>query len=113
MLVQLVRVPSVAGLVQLGLVVAVVLAAFYTRVFATKVQVRVIRLEERMRLAELLPADLRPRIGELRTGQLVALRFASAAEIPELVRRVLMEQIRDKASIKKLIRTWRPDYAWV
>jgi hypothetical protein len=109
--VQLVRAPSVGGVIQIGLVVAIVLAAFYARAFAVRVQDRVIRLEERMRLAELLPADLRPRIGELRTGQLVALRFASDAEIPELVRRVLTEQIRDKASIKKLIRTWRPDYA--
>ena len=112
-IIQLVRAPSVGGVIQIGLVVAIVLAAFYARAFAVGVQDRVIRLEERMRLAELLPADLRPRIGELRSGQLVALRFASDAELPELVRRVLTEQIRDKKSIKQLIRTWRPDYARV
>ena len=112
-IIQLVRAPSVGGVIQIGLVVAIVLAAFYARAFAVGVQDRVIRLEERMRLAELLPADLRPRIGELRTGQLVALRFASDAELPELVRRVLTEQIRDKKSIKQLIRTGRPDYARV
>ena len=112
-IIQLVRAPSVGGVIQIGLVVAIVLAATYARVFALGVQNRVIRLEERMRLAELLPADLRPRIGELRTGQLVALRFASDAELPELVRRVLTEQIRDKKLIKQLIRTWRPDYARV
>jgi hypothetical protein len=110
-IVQLLRAPTVGGIIQVGLVVAIILAAFYARVFALGVQDRVIRLEERMRLAELLPADLRPRIGELRTGQLVALRFASDAELPELVRQVLTEQIRDKKSIKQLIRTWRPDYA--
>lgn len=110
-IVQLLRAPTVGGIIQIGLVVAIILAAFYARVFALGVQDRVIRLEERMRLAELLPADLRPRIGELRTGQLVALRFASDAELPELVRQVLTEQIRDKKSIKQLIRTWRPDYA--
>ncbi len=112
-IIQLVRAPSVGGVVQLGLVVAIVLTALFARAFAVGVQDRVIRLEERMRLAELLPAELRPRIGELRTGQLVALRFASDAELPELVRRVLTEQIRDKKSIKRLIRTWRPDYARV
>ena len=112
-IIQLVRAPSVGGVVQLGLVVAIVLTALFARAFAVGVQDRVIRLEERMRLAELLPADLRPRIGELRTGQLVALRFASDAELPELVRRVLTEQIRDKKSIKRLIRIWRPDYARV
>ncbi|MEO8635660.1 MAG: DUF6526 family protein [Gemmatimonadales bacterium] len=112
-LVQLVRLPAAGSVINLGFVAAVILTAFHTRVFAVRVQDRVIRLEERMRLAELLPADLRSRIGELSTRQLVAIRFASDAEVPELVRQVLTEQIRDKASIKKLIRTWRPDYARV
>ena len=109
--IQLFRAPSIGGIVSLALVVAVILTAFYARAFALGVQDRVIRLEERMRLAELLPADLRPRIGELRTGQLVALRFASDAELPDLVRRVLTEQIRDRKAIKQLIHTWRPDHS--
>lgn len=111
--VQLIRSPSVGAVLQVGLVIAIILAAFFARAFAVRVQDRVIRLEERMRLAELLPADLRPRIGELSTGQLVALRFASDAEVASLVRRVLTEQIRDKKSIKQLIQTWRPDYSRV
>jgi hypothetical protein len=111
--VQLIRTPSAGAALQVGLVIAIILAAFFARAFAVRVQDRVIRLEERMRLAELLPADLRPRIGELSTGQLVALRFASDAEVASLVRRVLTEQIRDKKSIKQLIQTWRPDYTRV
>ncbi len=83
---------------------------FYARLFALTVQNRLIRLEMRLRLKELLPADLKLRIGELRVGQLVALRFASDQELPELVRQVLLEHVTDQAAIKKRIRTWQPDY---
>ena len=112
-IIQLVRLPSVGSVIGLGFAVAVILTAFFARAFAVGVQDRVIRLEERMRLTELLPADLRPRIGELTTRQLVALRFASDAELPGLVRRVLSEELRDKNAIKRLIVTWRPDHARV
>jgi hypothetical protein len=90
--------------------VALLLLIWYTRTFPLVVQDRVIRLEERLRLAQLLPPDLAPRIGELSTGQLVALRFASDEEIPELTRKVLEEKIRSREEIKKLIRHWRPDH---
>ena len=89
---------------------ALVLVAFYARTFALAAQDRVIRTEERLRLAELLPADLRPRIGELTRGQLIALRFAGDAEVAELTRKILTEGIRKQDDIKKLIRDWRPDH---
>jgi penicillin-binding protein 1C len=56
------------------------------------------------------PADLKPRIGELSRGQLIALRFASDAEVPGLVRKVLDEKITSREEIKKLIRDWRADH---
>ena len=90
--------------------VALLLLAWYMRIFPLRVQDRLIRLEERLRLAQLLPPDLAARVGELSAGQLVALRFASDEEIPELTRRVLDEKIRSREEIKKLIRTWRPDH---
>jgi hypothetical protein len=90
--------------------VALLLLAWYTRVFPLKVQDRVIRLEERLRLARLLPPDLATRISELRPGQLLALRFASDEEIPELTRAVLDEKIQGREEIKKRIRQWRPDH---
>jgi hypothetical protein len=89
--------------------IALVLVAFYARTFPLTVQDRVIRLEERLRLAELLPGDLKPRIGELSRGQLIALRFASDAEVIELTRKVLNEKITSREEIKKLIKDWRPD----
>src|SRR5215813_10940016 len=68
---------------------AILLAVLFGRMFALGVQNRVIRLEERLRMERLLPADLKPRIGEFSCGQLIALRFASDAELPELARKVL------------------------
>jgi Family of unknown function (DUF6526) len=93
-----------------AMAVALLLLAWYTRVFPLKVQDRVIRLEERLRLARLLPPDLASRIHELSPGQLLALRFASDEEVPELTRTVLDEKIRGREEIKKRIRSWRPDH---
>ncbi|GAC1632719.1 MAG: hypothetical protein NVS9B14_06310 [Candidatus Acidiferrum sp.] len=93
-------------------IVAVGLLAglFSSRLAALKVQDRVIRLEERQRMARLLPEDLRPRIEEFRTGQLVALRFASDSELPALARKVLDEKITEGKQIKLLVKNWRGDY---
>jgi hypothetical protein len=80
-----------------------------SRLSALKVQDRVIRLEERQRLALLMPESQRSRILELTEGQLVALRFASDAEVAKLAERALNEKL-SKADIKKAIQNWRPDY---
>jgi len=91
------------------LAVALLLLVFKVRLYALKVQDRVIRLEERLRLTQLLPEPLRSRIPELTVEQLCGLRFASDAEIPKLVERALNEKL-SRADIKKAIKTWRPDY---
>jgi hypothetical protein len=76
---------------------------------ALTVQDRVIRLEMRLRLAELLPAEMQPRIPEFTVAQLVSLRFASDAELPALAKKVLDEKINDRKAIKKMIKNWQPD----
>jgi hypothetical protein len=90
--------------------VALALLAWYVRVFPLRAQDRVIRLEERHRLERLLPPDLQGRIGELSTGQLIALRFAGDSEVPELTRIVLDQKITGQDDIKKKIRDWRADH---
>ncbi len=103
-------VPFFDRLLAFAVAVALGLLAWYARTFALRAQDRIIRLEERLRLERLLPADLEPRIGELRTGQLIALRFASDEELPELTRTVLDKGIRKQDEIKKMVRSWRGDH---
>jgi uncharacterized membrane protein YciS (DUF1049 family) len=97
----------------MGLLVAVALAmgAILWRMFALRVQDRVIRLEMRLRMREILPAELQARIPEFTMGQLVALRFASDAELPGLAKRVLEEKIGESKSIKMLVKDWQADLA--
>lgn len=89
---------------------ALVLFAFAVRTFDARLQDRIIRLEMRLRLARLLPAELQPRIAELKPGQLIALRFATDAELPGLVDEVLAGRLTKNTEIKQRIQTWEPDY---
>jgi uncharacterized membrane protein YciS (DUF1049 family) len=101
---------SYNGLVAVLFALAVAVFAVCARLFATKVQDRVIRLEERLRYERLLPAELKPRIGEFTVNQLVSLRFASDAELPGLARKVLEDKMDGRKAIKQLIKNWKPDY---
>jgi len=80
------------------------------RTYGLRNQDRIIRLEERVRLATLLPPDLRSRINDLRTGDLLALRFCADEELAEVTRRVLAGELKGRDAIKRAIRTWRPDH---
>ncbi|HZV88442.1 MAG TPA: DUF6526 family protein [Candidatus Binatus sp.] len=101
---------SVSGMLSVLVAVALFVGIGTARGMALKVQDRVIRLEERLRFERVLPADMHARIGEFTIDQIVALRFASNAELPELARRVLEEKLVNRKEIKKLIKTWRPDF---
>jgi len=84
--------------------------AYLVRVFPLQAQDRVIRLEERLRYETLLPVELKARTGELRRRQILALRFASDAELADLVRGALDGKLTQPNEIKKAIRGWRADH---
>ncbi len=86
-----------------------IVAMFKIRLYALKVQDRVIRLEEQLRMEKLLPPALNGRARELTEGQIIALRFASDGELPALVEKTLSNKLAPK-DIKQAIQSWRPDY---
>lgn len=101
---------SFGTIVSLLVAIALFVLALTARIFALTVQDRVIRLEMRLRMQSTLPPDLTPRIPEFTVNQLVALRFASDAELPDLARKVLQENLTERKAIKALVGNWQPDH---
>jgi hypothetical protein len=85
--------------------VCLLLLFWFCRTFPLKAQDRAIRAEENLRHYVLAGKLLDPR---LETLQIVALRFASDAEFPELAKRAANEQLKPD-DIKKAVRVWRSD----
>ena len=103
---------SVSGesIVSLLVAIALLLMFFSVRAQILTVQDRVIRLEMRSRLRELLPPEQRTAAASLTVPQLIALRFASDAELPELVRSVVSGQVSTQKDIKMRVKDWQSDY---
>jgi uncharacterized protein DUF6526 len=102
--------PALSTGFALVVAVAIFALAVLARVMAVTVQDRVIRLEMRLRLRECLPTDLRNRINDLTPTQLVALRFASDAELAEMVRDVLAGKLSSQREIKMRVKDWQGDF---
>jgi len=103
---HLVRHPGHESIAWLVATLLLFLTIFKARTYALKAQDRVIRLEERLRLLSLAP---NAPISGLKEGQLIALRFASDAELPALAERAASGSLNGK-QIKEAIQSWRPDY---
>lgn len=105
------RAPSATSVFAVVVAVALLFIAFYARVFALKVQDRVIRLEMRLKMREILPDELQPRINDFTIEQLVGMRFACDDELAELAAAVLKDNVRDRKAIKQMVKTWTADTA--
>ena len=98
------------AVMDLLLAIGLLLLALSVRSMILRVQDRLIRLEMRLRLREVLSADLHGTIPALTPRQLIALRFASDAELPALVREVLGGTLATSKDIKLRIKDWQADY---
>jgi hypothetical protein len=91
------------------LCVVFILMVFASRLQALKAQDRVIRLEERLRFRELLPAQLAEQAYGLPRGNVIALRFASDGELTDIVNEIASGKLKSSKEIKMAIREWRAD----
>ena len=87
-----------------------ILLGLAARLMSLKVQDRVIRLEERLRYREMLSPEIAAKASDLPVSQIIALRFASDAELPGLVERTLNGEFAKPKDIKLAIKDWRPDH---
>lgn len=106
--VHLYRQHTISSAWYLVLSLAVIVPIFLWRVYPLKVQDRVIRLEEQLRLQALAPQDWHAQIYRLSEDQLIALRFASDDEVVQLAKQALEHNLNRK-QIKERIRNWRAD----
>jgi hypothetical protein len=107
-IIEAVNHPSTMAYIDIVVMVWLIVLIFKTRIYSLKVQDRLIRLEERLRLAQVLPAAQQSRVPELNCDQLIGLRFASDAELPGLVEKALAGNWNRK-QIKAAVQNWRPD----
>ena len=105
-LARLVRVPTLYHGWLVVVASALVALALMARLMSVRLQTRLIRLEERLRLQRLMPAEHAALAG-LTVEHLVALRFASDEEAPWLARRCAAGELRSSGEVKREIRTWR------
>ena len=92
----------------MGLVASVATLLAVSRLYITRLQDRIIKLEMRMRLAALLTPAQQQALGRLSSKQIAALRFASDLELPALVDRAARENLKPD-DIKRAVTTWVPD----
>jgi hypothetical protein len=88
---------------------ALLVLVFFVRLNPLKAQDRIIRLEEKLRYQRVLSPELCQQTSALRTGQIIALRFASDDELEELVTAVLAGKFARTKEIKQAIKHWRAD----
>jgi hypothetical protein len=107
---RITQAPTLEHVEHLLLSFGLLLMMLLVRVNPLKAQDRVIRLEEQFRYQRLLPADLAARASALPVSFIVAMRFASDAELPELAQQAVDGRFVKPKELKQAIKNWRGDY---
>ena len=97
------------GIGLVGVIGAILTLLVMTRLYVTRLQDRIIKLEMRLRATDALSPAQRTSLGQLTKSQIVALRFASDQELPGLIERAQRENLSGD-QIKRAINTWVPDW---
>jgi hypothetical protein len=108
-LMQAVKFPMEGSILAALVAVALLIGMLAARTMPLRAQDRVIRMEERTRIAQLVPGDQKA-VYALTESQLVGLRFAPDDEVPELVRRIQSGELKSQSDIKRAIKNWRGDH---
>ena len=108
-LVTLAKGPSLGTLWEAVVAIALAVGFVYCRWMPLQVQDRMIRLEETLRLERLLPGRYTD-FEKLTRAHLIGLRFASDAEVPHLVERILSGELTTRKDVKMAVQHWRPDH---
>lgn len=104
------KAPTWDNLFSLLIAISLIVLMALIRIYALRVQDRIIRLEERLRYQQVLTPELAAKASQMPTRFIVALRFASDQELPGLVQRVLAGEFTKGAEAKRAIQSWRADY---
>lgn len=102
--------PSLTTAAPVVLGAGVICAVLASRIMVLAVQDRVIHLEMRLRFARVFGAAAADAFSALTLRQLIALRFAPDAELPELVRRARANEFPTPRALKEAIREWQADF---
>lgn len=109
-IVRLVQDFNIDRIAYLILAIGLIIMGVLVRLNSLTVQNRLIKLEEQLRYERILPKDLAEKARNLKTGQIIALRFASDEELPFLIERALNNEFEKPDQIKREIKNWRGDY---
>lgn len=108
-IVNLVMRQNLESMIYVPVAFGLVLITFLVRTYPLKAQDRVIRLEEKLRYQQILPTELAQKASMLKVNQILALRFASDAELAGLIEQVLTGKLNTSDEIKRAIKNWRAD----
>lgn len=109
-LVRFIREPTLVGAWVVVVAIALVAGLMCARWMPLRVQDRLIRLEETLRLERLMPGRALD-IERLTTGQFIGIRFASDAEVPHLLDRIMAGELEHAGDVKRAVQHWRPDHS--